>query len=332
MQKLSPLLFGRLVGSRLWGSSPALGRRRQPPARYYIYLLRSSPAPHLLCGQTTLCQQHEGPIIGTSPHTSSSLVDIIKPLEVAGSQFSSWLLLSGWWLLVAGQGWVITCRERQVDWDRSRSQRSETGMKRWPGPGLQWAVSGGHWGQGSWCSEVAEQEPGYRPGPGVSGVRVSGVRGPETRTWHGLISSRPFLPLHLTKEKLQTLCAKIEFLEWDKIFECWQKSWQCFPPLLCWNLCYYPPVPGTVCSHHISPSLIPEDSIFLPALDDAASEPVPGIHPNKAPNVCSSSQHFCQHQHWYLLENLNANFHSNKQTYNAAKPHKIGFSFPHRKI
>lgn len=40
------------------------------------------------------------------------------------------------------------------------------------------------------------------------------------------------------------------------------------------------------------------------------------------------SHHFCQHQHRYQLENLNANFHSNKQTYNAAKPHKIGFSFP----
>ena len=59
-------------------------------------------------------------------------------------------------------------------------------------------------------------------------------------------------------------------------------------------------------------------------MDDAASEPVPGIYPNKAPNV-HLAHHFCQHR--YQFENLNANFHSNKQTYNAAKPHKIGFSF-----
>ena len=215
MPKLSPLLLVRLVGSRLWGSSPALARRRQPRARYYIYLLRSSPAPHLLCAgpdhimSTTLGANHRD----ITTHIILSLLDIIKPPEVKGSQFSSWLLLSGcwcqgrgWWSRADSAKWTGTgagARDRRLGWSRAM-----------PGPGLQWAVSGGHWGQGSWCSEVAEQEHTRARGE-LSGCPESGARrqGPGMASYHQNILS--LFPLTPEKTSNFAVCKDRVFAEWD---------------------------------------------------------------------------------------------------------------------
>lgn len=51
-------------------------------------------------GQTTLCQQHSGPIIGTSPHTSSSLSTYYT--APGGKRKPVFLLVVIVWLLVAG--------------------------------------------------------------------------------------------------------------------------------------------------------------------------------------------------------------------------------------
>ena len=213
-----------------------------------------SPILHLLveiqpsstcCVQTLLTQPGHS---SRTQHMSCSITTR-GPHHPEPASACCWVVVVGW-----RTGVVITWRQRQVNWDQSRSQRSETGME----PGGERLVG----------------DPWWRLlGPGA------GARGGDAGlSWSPDIRDR-------------------DSGDWG--------SWT-------------PHISSITFHHHTSNTMQP------PGSPEWCSQPIPRIHPNKASNV-HSSHHFCQHR--YQLANSNAYFHSNEQTYNAAKPHKISSSY-----